>query len=290
MLKQNKTYRENGIVLVVVLWIIFLMTLMVLSFMSTIKTTVLISSTEGIISRKNSAINSGLELAVYELLKNKNNNICLQNEKRYFKNFDEFSLEIRIASPAGLLDLNSTDPLIILNFLKARLGNTEKAVSIKNQIQNARPRKTEKKETSPKNKINTPKIAFIDVTQLRSLNGVDKNSYNILAPYFTVYNIDSRVNLLYSNEEILKAVPGITRLTARDIVDRCNSYQDNKFIFDDVLSRSRRWLSAEQKNIYKISILANNNNKNRIGKEYIIVLGLNAQSPYHILSSKEIRK
>ncbi len=287
---------ERGIALIIVLWITLTIALFVSSFNSIVRSSIKVRDVEQKLLKHSLEIDSGLEIAVMKLInKNKNNRWKADSISKKI-NYNGKILTITISDPNGLVDLNTSDGRILKNLFSKVTGNRLMSDQITNEVLSRRPKsekKSDKKEKNPKNEQESkkpqsvqsaPKLNFIDLTQFRRLPGMTAAEYKKIIPYITVHNRDGKINPMTAPLKVLEAIPGISGIQARDLLQRRENLDPKSQYYSDLKTRTGDSLNISESNIYIIKITSLWNGNITKGKKYIVITELDKKRPYRLLS------
>jgi len=223
LLCDNK--RERGMALVLVLLVLSVLTAMVVEFAYGIYVNTSLLTNWQRLQEISMAAESGVSMGA-EFLKSVPDDYRKKNVLRQFPipPMDPFGLGIRIS--AIVEDENSK---LNLNYLeKLTGGGTEKYYDALIRLLRALELKESLAEAIRDHMygIGTVKVEMSSVEELLSVAGIDREVYNTLLPYVTVYG-DGSININTADVPVLMSLGEITRSEAEDI------FNSNKKPFKD---------------------------------------------------------
>ena len=281
--------KQRGMALVLVLWMTAVIALLVITFSNLVRTSIKVSDVESKLIKHSALIDSGLEIAVSHLIdKNKETQWKADSTDRQIR-VNEKVVTINIQDPNGLVDLNKSNSQIVYNLLSEVISTKSKVDQLFEAILRLRPEKKEKSDKKGKKPKTAFENVFIDLTQLHQLDGMTKEIYDKITPFLTVHGRDGKINPVTALYEVLVSVPGITRIQARDLVNRRANLDPKSQYFSDLKSRTGNFLNLNRGNVFIITVMSSwLDTGKQIGKKYIVVTELDNKSPYRLLSWEKI--
>jgi general secretion pathway protein K len=285
---------ERGIALLVVLWIIAGATLLVVSFNATVRSGLSFVSSEVGLSKADAVIDAGLEIAVARLIDEEEGRRWLPDGIAREISFADRRLKIRISDPNGLVDLNKADDQLLLEFFKQFTDTPSRARTIRDDIKAAREDAAKARRGADSFASKDPgaddsdpagkALPFMDVTEARTLKGMTPDLYRRVAPFLTVYSTNGEINRLTAPEEILAASP---QLRGLDLDEKRKAF---------LSGRGSQSSTGDQKDTnsydqfgpaYIVEVSTGSpGEKYSARKSFVIAIGLDTGSAFHILSIK----
>ncbi len=293
MMKIIKRHKEQrGLALVVVLWVITIMTLLVASFSTIVKTNIVIAGTEANLTQHSTLIDAGVDIAVFRILNKATQKLWLHPDKGQKVTFENKILNIRIINTSGLIDLNKTDGKLLLDFVKRYARDSDQAKNVVASILARRPDKKgeQKQQTSglPVKKNSNIEYSFSDINELMTVPGMTQELYKKINPFITVHNAQGKINPASAPYEVLLSVPGLSKPGIAGLLKRRTDNPDDKKIYSDAITRSGGILSVGKNNVFVVYITSPwAQTKKLVGRRYIIATKLDDQEPYRLLSWSE---
>lgn len=274
--------REKGLALLAVLWIIASGSLLVASFNVTVRSGLSFVRSEVQLSQTDAILDAGLEMAAARLLDENEVARWLPDGRWRRINFADAELRIRIQDPNGLIDLNKAEEKLLLEFFRRLAANAAEAKLITERIIVARGEKPGASEDSSFDRAprSSARAAFMDVGQLRQIEGMRIALFRAAAPLLTVFSADGSVNPLTAPPEVFQAIPA-----SRDPGARARRKAFQSMDHATQASEDQDFPADEFGPAYTITVEARlSNSSYRARKSYVIATGLDANVPYNILS------
>jgi general secretion pathway protein K len=212
------TRRENGVALVLVLWVITLLAVIAANFAFSMRSETYIARNLLFAAQARSLADGGVQRALYELMKP---TADLQRWKgdglTHELNTAGAMLRITIQDESGKIDLNlAPDELLKSLFLSVGVGE-DSSVSLLHALQDwrdadklTRLHGAEEAEYRAAGRSYAPSNdSFETLDELRRVIGMTSELYRKLAPSLTLYSRQPVVNTLVAPREVLLAIPGI---------------------------------------------------------------------------------
>lgn len=275
---------EKGLALLAVLWIIASGTLLVASFNVTVRSGLSFIRSEVELTRTDALLDAGLEIAATRLIDESAARLWHPNGQWHEIAFADAKLRIRIRDPNGLVDLNKADEKLLLEFFRRFTANAAEAKVIAERIVVARGEKPGMTALNSERSTNinpAARAAFMDVGQLRQIEGMRIELFRAVAPLMTVFSHDGSVNPLTAPEDVFLATPA-----SRNAATRA---QRNSFMAAQNgagPASAQGDVEAEQFGpAYIVSVEAETAGSTyRARKTFVIATGLDATVPYSVLS------
>lgn len=208
--------RQQGIALVLVLWLIVLLTVIGASHARNVHVETRLAHNQLDTARAHAMAEAGVNLAILELTGSKLDNDWHINGDSNRMVLDDGHIDISIRHAGGLLDLNAADSVQLRNVIAAAGVEDSAAAALVDAILDWR-------DTDNMTHINGAEDAdyraagldwscrdgpFASVDELRYVMGMTTGLYHRLAPYLTVYSGSANVNLDYAPAWLHSALTG----------------------------------------------------------------------------------
>lgn len=280
--------------MLIVLWFIVTGSVMVASFGATARSGAHLMTSELQISKANAALDGALEIAAAHLID--------ANDKARWKpqpqpralTIGDFKVAITIADPNGLIDINKAKAETLKRFLMRFAGSEQRAAELSTAIMNAREgrpgsgedelakRNNQREDDGYQTDSDAPLSPFIDISQLRQIEGITPSLYKAITPYITVYSRNGSINPLTAPNQVLAAIPDLNA-DAIERLRRSNTSSDDRM--RGLSNAAQSSLSDDVGPAYAITIVATKS-KFQSARTYVIATGLDPDSPYRLLSKK----
>ncbi len=285
-----RRYKEQeGLALVVVLWVITIMTMLVASFSTIVKTNIVIAGAESDVTQHITHVDSGLDIAVFRMLDEVSKRKWLHPDKAQNVNFAGKALNIRIIDTSGLIDLNKADGKFLQDFLKRYANNSDQADTVLKAILGRRMAQAQKDTQQPKTqKKSLNMYSFSHVSELMTAKGMTLDFYNKIKAFMTVHNPQGSINPAVAPYEILLSVPGLSKPAIEGLLKRRSENPQDKKIYSDAITRSEGILSISDSNFFIIYITSTwKQSKKLVGRRYVVGIELDDTAPYRLMSWSE---
>ena len=206
--------RQQGLALVIVLWILSLLIIMAGSFALTMRRETTVISALKDNAEVLAVAESGLALAWQMLTLTDENKRWRADGSIYPVFYRDAEIRVRLLSEQGKVDINQADETLLRTLLQSTDADLDRQQSIVSAIIDWRDRDdlvyvngAEKQEYQnaglnygPANK------PFTSIDELQLVLGVDDHLYQQLQPLVTVFSGQSQVNLRLAAKEVLQAL------------------------------------------------------------------------------------
>ena len=296
---QTASSAERGLALLIVLWIIASAALVVSSFNATVRSGASFVASEVQLTKTDALLNAGVEIAATRLIDEEETRRWLPDDKPHSVTFSEAELTVVISDPNGLIDLNKADKDLLLGFFKKFTASDSDAGRLRDLILRARgeaPNEEQKKKGVHRNLrdiVKKPKenssqlMAFVDIAQLRSLEGMTFELYNQVAPFITIYSRDGRINPRSAPNKVLSSIPKLTRTDIARLQAVRKGGLDEDTTLSEIKRRAGAYLSDEPGPAYVVSVEVRRPGGKYPGRGvFIIATGLDDSAPYRLISKR----
>ncbi|MFN0193366.1 MAG: hypothetical protein ACKVP5_15570 [Aestuariivirga sp.] len=213
--------RENGIVLLIVLWTLAMMTLIVVAMSAYAQRGISLASVETDRLRSDWAVVAGVEAAKAYIA-------GLRPEERLVLDGRELTVDVGqgrrvrivIKEGAGFVDINRVDARLLQGVLaRVGLGEVESGPLIQAlgnlRLKAANPAKAQQpaagqEAAGQEEKPEVPSAGLVSLMELLSLPGIDAAALKDAMPLLGLHSEDGKINPLSAPEEVLRAVPNMT--------------------------------------------------------------------------------
>jgi general secretion pathway protein K len=284
---------ERGLALLIVLWIIVSASLVVSAFNATVRSGTTFASSEVQLARSEALLDAGAEIAVSRLIDEEEGRGWRPDGKSHIVPFEDAELIISIRDANGLIDINKADKELLLRFLRQFAGSESNALRLRDRIVQARGMEKPADAVSHAGDDETdeppPPVPFIDIAQLRGLEGMTMGLYKQLAPFITVYGRDGRIGPLSAPDEVLFSIPGITRNDIDRLRSSMGTPRETESAIQDLSRHVGAYLVDEPGPAYVVSVgVRRSNDKFASGKVYVVATGIDTQAPYRLISKRPL--
>jgi len=220
--------KQQGIALVLVLWVALLMTVIAGSF-------ALSARTESVQSRilfnqvqAQFLAEGGLNRAVFELRNPDPETRWIADGRSYEFNLDEAKISVQITDESGKIDLNLANEELLVGLFASVGVEFDDALALSDKIQDWRDPDEEVRLAGAEDSdyfsagyaYGAKDAPFDTVPELLQVMGMDYDLYRKIEPAITVYSGRGNLNLAFAPKEALMALDGITPQLAEDYINQ----------------------------------------------------------------------
>lgn len=286
--------KEQGMILVIVLWFVSCIAVLVASFNATVWSATTVIRDEIWTSRTASVLDAGVALAAFRMLQ-AGENRWIADGREYREVIDGVNMEIRILDEAGKVDLNSAKPELLTRFLEQFVKTPREALDLTEAILKARERAGMKDATEPAEAEAPPdmedeskgddKRAFIHVTQLLDITGFTYKLYRDVEPYITVYNRKGRINIETAERKVMLSLPGVSPIEVERMIASRGRTKDENTSAGDLSDQGEGIKSEKAGPTYQV-IVREVGEAGQTGPELqaTILTGSKLKEKFHILA------
>ena len=221
--------RQQGIALVLVLWVALLMSVIAGSFALSARTE---SIQSRILFNKAQArfmAEAGLNRAVFELRNPDPETRWSADGRPYEMELDGVKIEIKMTDESGKIDLNQANEELLIGLFASVGVDLDEAIGLADKVMDWKDADEEVRLAGAEDgdyfaadyKHGAKDAPFDTVPELIQVMGITYEMYRKIEPALTVYSGRRNINLAFAPREVLMAIDGITAQMADDyIVDR----------------------------------------------------------------------
>jgi len=287
--------KQNGIALVLVLWVLLLLTIITGSFslmarMDRLEANALLSGTQARLSAE-----AAINLAVLALRDPEDETRMIADGRTYQQDLDGILIEVSAIDERGKLDINAVDELTLVNMLTGHgleMGDAEvlaaavmdwRDVDELERVNGAE----EDAYLAADLAIGPANRSFMMTEELLQVIGMPYDLYRKLEPGLTVFSRVGQPNPAFAPVEALMALPDITHEEAVNFVQQRNALQPGESLGEEL---PNGLIAMEQGRGVTYSIQARATMPNGVWEQLqaTIRLGGNRSgSPYRVLRWRE---
>ncbi len=211
--------RQNGLALVLVLWVLSLLTIMAGSFALGMRRET--SVIEGIknSARARAVAESGIAMAEMMLLNPDENKRWRADGSIYEISSLDTKVRVRLLSETGKIDINKADQTLLQGLMTQAPVDEEQQTKIVNAILDWRDKDdlvringAEKKEYQSAGLSYQPRNKpFQSIEELQLILGMDKSVFSWIEPLVTVYSEQQQVTVQLADKDVLQVIPGLDK-------------------------------------------------------------------------------
>jgi general secretion pathway protein K len=283
--------RERGLALLIVLWVIVAAALLVSSFSVSVRSSIGFVASEVKLSGLEALLDGGVEVAAARLIDQNQKQRWRPNGRSHTVRFEDYELTISIRDANGLVDLNKADKDLLHNLLRQFTESEQRAVFLRDRILQARgvgkAKRDDLKTDAEPDPL--PSLPFIDVGQLRSIEGMTPEIFRRLSPFVTVYSKDGRIGPWAAPDEVLAAIPNMTRGDIGRLRDAQGSRKATEAALASMSERVGSYLVNEPGPAFVVAVAARRAGEPfAAGKLYVIATGIDTEAPYRLLAEQPL--
>jgi general secretion pathway protein K len=291
--------RERGMALLVVLWIIVAAALVVSAFNATVRSGVSFVGSEVQLARAEALLDAGAEIAATRLIDEDESRQWAPDGRPHTIAFAGSSIVIAVSDGNARIDLNKADPKLLMGLLRQFTTSETKAAALRDRILLARgdargtPETTQERsggnsdgaerEEQPQNEV----PSFVDVAQLRGLEGMSVELYRAIAPFLTVYSSDGRINPLAAPDEVLMSIPEFSRGDVNRFRAAVRTLLETNAPPPDIVQRAEPYLAEKPGPAYIVTAtVLQRDGRPGASSVYVLATGLDAKAPYRLIAKR----
>lgn len=243
---------SQGMILVVVLWVVAMMTVIVVALSSYSQKKVSLAGLETDRLRTEATLQAGVDVGMALILAtNARDRVFFDGSAITAAIGNGRRVEVAVRDAAGLVDINRADSKL-LNALGLRLELPKESVTaITERIISQRP---VPKENAGNAEKQLPPAVFVAPSQLYGLPGADPNIIQKILPFVSLYSTDGRINPMAAPESILQSIPGLTPEESAALADARQRRQWKTPAVQDILQRYTLFLGVNEARIFIIEV------------------------------------
>ncbi len=243
---------SQGMILVVVLWVVAMMTVIVVALSSYSQKKVSLAGLETDRLRTETTLQAGVDVGMALILAtNARDRVFFDGSAITAAIGNGRRVEVAVRDAAGLVDINRADSKL-LNALGLRLELPKESVTaITERIISQRP---VPKENTGNAEKQLPPAVFVVPSQLYGLPGADPNTIQKILPFVSLYSTDGRINPMAAPELILQSIPGLTPEESAALADARQRRQWKTPAVQDILQRYTLFLGVNEARIFIIEV------------------------------------
>lgn len=280
--------QEQGFVLVSVLWLVALVSLLVSALTTSAQTSARISIGEAQVAQLELAADAAVELVAARLASEEPDRWAA-NGKTYNISFHQVSLAITVQHATGLIDLNTTTPDELSAAFAGLLSSSTRADALLSYILTRRERARQAQDSLRTTRTNTGNegdgasaLAFRDVSELRSADVLDAQTYRRLKRYLTVFSGGNNIDRTYAPDALGRSLANLNSggETSSPSLTTSNSRADPLERREEAASPDRDVIGEA----FHISILATSPGIRRPISTSVVIMSDSGNRPYRSIA------
>lgn len=296
---------DRGFALVIVLWAGVLLSVIAASFAFSMRVETRLAGNLAERARASAIAEAGIRRGIVALLADPSDPRWVADGRLYELPFGDGSMQIRLLSENGKIDLNGAPEALVQGLLRSlaesgEISDARLASRIAGAIldwrdpdKRVRPDGAEDRNYKASGRpVGSRDGAFLSVAELGQVLGVDAEAYARLAPRLTVYSWAPQVDPMTASRQVLLAVPGLDAgLVDRFIAAREASYAErlaggggSPRLPMELLSPGARYLSRAESRVYTVEAVGELPGGARASRRAVIQLTGDARKPFTIVA------
>lgn len=218
-MSAQRTRRQRGVALVLVMWVSVLLTVVASSFIVERRTESLIVMNSISLARAEAAADAGILRGVSEMYRVDNGaDIWRRDGTPHDWTFDGIAVRVELRDESAKIDLNTAAEPLLRGLLLSSGLNEEEATGLIDAILDWRDADSFKRPSGAEEAdyrgaglaYKPANSAFQAIEELQLVLGMRPEIYRRLAPSITVFSRQPGINTQLASREVLLAVPGVT--------------------------------------------------------------------------------
>lgn len=231
MISANK---QQGIALVLVLWVVLLMSVVAGGFALSARTESVQSRILFATTQARFMAEAGLNRAVFELRNPDFQTRWIADGRTHEIEFEGAKIEIKITDESGKIDINQAGEELLVGLfasvgfsLDESLEKVDKIMDWKDADEEVRLQGAEDSDYFSAGYAYGAKDAPFDtVPELVQVMGIDYETYLKIEPAITVYSGRNNINIAFAPRQALLAIDGVTEQMADDFIQQRHEIED----------------------------------------------------------------
>lgn len=286
------SYKQSGIAIVIVLWMLALLTIIATTYAKTSRSEILTSSHFSHNAQARGIAEAGISLGIYELLKPDSEQTLRKDNTVTEIALDYGQTKISILEETAKIDLNTAHSELLGGLLySVAKVEPERVVSLVDAILDwrdrdklVRPFGAEDSEYIEADLDYAAKDGpFNTIDELLLVMGMDANLFNKIKPVLTIHSHYPGINPQLAPKDVLLALPGITVEVVDAYIDKRNNDPDT---LEVPVGVDPRYFAKTRGNIFTVTSKGSLFDNNYI-IEAVVLINNNYKPPYKILSWAE---
>lgn len=220
---QSNKRHQQGLALIIVLWMLALLSIIALSYSHMNRVETLLTKNTIATAKARALAKAGVQLGIYDLLKS-------PTDRQYpldGRNFSASSgVQLSIIDETGKIDLNKASKELLISLFTYISADNEKAEALTDAVLDWRDRDNLKRVSGAESSDYraagldyVPKDGFFNsIGEAAYVLGMNDALYQRLRPLITVHSMQSRVRLSSAPRNVLAALPGMTDDLVENII------------------------------------------------------------------------
>lgn len=263
---NSRCRSQNGVVLVVVLWLLVLLGVLMASLASTarVESELVRNQVEGL--RARSAAEAALYTAIDLLARERGEE---QRELRtdgrdYRMDYTNISVVIKVLDEAGKVDINAVRPEMLRSLIISQVRDSQRGMQITDAILDWRDADSLKRDYGAEDDeyeelgwgYEAKDEYFDNMEELLLVLGMDEELYSRLMPLITIHTGDEGVNPAVAQERVLLAIPGAETRQVREFLQARDRYYEQLQPMPTFPVQNPNYINRNRDHLYSIHVQA----------------------------------
>ena len=290
---SNLTYRQSGVALVIVLWMLSLLTILAMGYSRMVRVETGLTANMVHSSQAKAIAEAGIWQSISELLKPRVEQQWKTDGTTYSFEFKQGVIKLNIINETGKIDLNTARSELLHGLINSIELPEENSLDLLQSILDWRDKddlvRNHGAEDSDYRQLDYNYGAkdgpFNTLSELQLVMGMTTDIYNKLLPALTIYSHQPGINPDSAPRAALLAIPGISAAQVDDFIQARSDIID-KQTPAPLIGIDSKYLSKTNGRVFTIS------SEGIIGETHarldvVVLMKRNVNKPYAILSWQE---
>ena len=216
---QRKKNGQQGIAIIIVLWVITLLTLIAASFVTVMRSDIQVVTNSMGRAKAEAAANAGIQRAMFELFKpvNTPERWAADGVPREWT-YQYAAITITMNDEAGKIDINTASEALLRSLFQSQGLTPDEAAAMVDAINDWRDQDTVKRLHGAEEaeylaaglKYKPANAPFQAIEELKLVLGMTPQIYERIAPLITIYSRQPGVYAQIASRAVLRAIPNVT--------------------------------------------------------------------------------
>jgi general secretion pathway protein K len=200
--------REEGVALILVLWVVALLAIFAVSFVHGADTQTKIVRNDYDLARARVLADTGVSLAILDILYQLPEARRLDGSRRELT-YEDATIRVRLQNEAGKIDLNHAPPEVLASLLRTSGSDADAAAGLAAAVDEwKRHRLSGWNQLGDRTATIGVARPFLALEELREVPGVTQEIYDRVSPFLTILSESDRIDPLSAPREVLLSLPG----------------------------------------------------------------------------------
>ena len=200
--------REEGVALILVLWVVALLAIFAVSFVHGASTQTKIVRNDYDLARARVLADTGVSLAILGILYQTPEARRLDGSTRELT-YEDATIRVRLQNEAGKIDLNHAAPEVLAGLLRTLGSDADAAAGLAAAVDDWKRRRLSGwNQLGDRATMIGVVRPFLALEELREVPGVTQEIYDRVSPFLTILSESDRIDPLSAPREVLLSLPG----------------------------------------------------------------------------------